>query len=137
MGSQAGLMITKTLEKKKSITPQMNWTHGQHGSTSKRLYSIYRMPFCWINNFSNCIPALRTQCKYRRANMMITHKSLCCSLERMNRKWLAIVCIHYSLSTVLHVNNLCNDIKETIIGSSTYTTSTHFTVCTQGYLTSS
>lgn len=42
--------------------------------------------------------------------MMITHNSLCSSLERMNRKWAALASIHYSLSTVLlHVNNLCSD----------------------------
>lgn len=39
-----------------------------------------------------------------------THSSLCSIFERMNRKWCALVSIHYSLSTVLlHVNKLRSD----------------------------
>lgn len=47
---------------------------------------------------------------------MITHNSLCSGLERMNKKWAALVSIHYSLSTVLfHVNNLCSDTAKPFI----------------------
>ena len=44
---------------------------------------------------------------------MIAHNSPSSGLERMNRKWAALVAIHYSLSTtLLHVNNVCTDTAE-------------------------
>lgn len=47
-----------------------------------------------------------------------SHTALCRSLERMNRKWAALVSIHYSLSTVLlHVNNLCSDTAKPLFPS--------------------
>lgn len=87
---------------------------------NKKISRPFESAYCsCVKMFIGVIPAHSDHSPENRMkilkglDMMIAHNSPSSGLERMNRKWAALVAIHYSLSAILlHVNNVCTDTAE-------------------------